>query len=87
MPLDQAAGVFSGIMRGLSKEPLYGSILQSIMRDRPSEIDYINGEIVRLGKEKKISTPLNEKIVQMVKNVEKTKKFLTIEEIISGTAN
>lgn len=87
MSLEQAANIFSGIMRNLSKEPLYGSILQSIKRGRPSEIDFINGEIVRLGKEKNIATPLNEKIVQMVKNVEKTKKFLTPEEVVVGAAN
>jgi 2-dehydropantoate 2-reductase len=48
MPLDEAAKIFSTIMLNLSKEPLYGSILQSIRRKRPSEIDYINGEFVNL---------------------------------------
>ncbi|MCX8011967.1 MAG: 2-dehydropantoate 2-reductase, partial [Desulfobacterota bacterium] len=48
LPLEQAAQIFSGIMVNLSKEPLYGSILQSIKRGRSSEIDFINGEFVKL---------------------------------------
>jgi len=50
MPFEQSAQIFSGIMANLSKEPLYGSILQSIKRGKPSEIDYINGEVVNLAR-------------------------------------
>lgn len=87
MPLEKAAGIFSGIMKGLSKEPLYGSIYQSIKRKRPSEIDYINGEVVNLAAENNLPAPLNKKIVAMVKQVEDTKQFLTKEEIINGTSD
>ena len=75
MPSASAAGVFSGIMKNLSKEPLYGSILQSIMRDRVSEVDYINGEFVRLAAEHNMCAPLNKILVDMVHQVEKNKKF------------
>lgn len=78
MPLDQAAGIINKTLTGLSKEPLYGSILQSIMRGRASEIDYINGEVVRMAR---LSAPLNAKMVEMVHQVEERKKYFTVEEI------
>lgn len=85
LPLDESAKIFSGIMTNLSKEPLYGSILQSIKRGRPSEIDYINGEFVKLAQENKLKAPLNEKLVEMVRYVEEKKKFFSKEELLSQT--
>jgi len=74
-------------MTGLSKEPLYGSILQSIKRGKLSEIDFINGAFVALGKLHSYHTPLNKKIVELVHKVETDKKFLTVEDVISKTKN
>ena len=79
--LDQAAGIINKTLTGLSKEPLYGSILQSIMRGKTSEIDFINGEVVQLGSNIKMSAPLNTKILAMVHEVERTGKFFTFEEV------
>jgi 2-dehydropantoate 2-reductase len=87
MPPKEAAKIFSGIMVNLSKEPLYGSILQSIKRNKPSEIDYLNGTFVELGKQCLYHTPLNKKLVELVHKVEKDKKFLTVEELIARTKN
>ena len=90
MPLDQAAGIINKTLTSLSKEPLYGSILQSIMRGRESEIDYINGEVVRLAKQTNLEAPLNEKIVSLVHEVEKKQKFFDpayINEVFSLGAN
>ncbi|MCK5178919.1 MAG: hypothetical protein KAR32_05255 [Candidatus Omnitrophica bacterium] len=81
MPIDQAAGIINKTLTTLSKEPLYGSILQSIMRKRPSEIDYINGEIVRLARQLQVDAPLNEKVVDMVHQVENTGEYFTIKTI------
>lgn len=81
MPLDQAAGIIHKTLTGLSKEPLYGSILQSIMRGRESEIDFINGEVVSIGKQLHAKTPLNEKMVDLVHKIEQTGKFYNIEDI------
>ncbi|MDP1853814.1 MAG: 2-dehydropantoate 2-reductase [Candidatus Omnitrophota bacterium] len=83
MPHDEAAKIFSNIMFNLSREPLYGSILQSIKRGKASEIDYINGEFVNLAKKNGISAPLNEKLTQMVHQVEKTGKFFSKEELLT----
>ncbi|HOW36162.1 MAG TPA: 2-dehydropantoate 2-reductase [Candidatus Omnitrophota bacterium] len=81
MPVDQAAGIINKTMTTLSKEPLYGSILQSILRKKVSEIDYINGEIVLLAKHSGLKVPLNRKVVEMVHEVENSGKFFSVEEI------
>lgn len=81
MPTDQAAGILSKTLTGLSREPLYGSILQSIMRGRTSEIDFINGEVVQIARAHLLEVPLNRKIVDMVHQVEETGKFFSLDEI------
>ena len=81
MPIEQAAGIINKVLTTLSKEPLYGSILQSILRKRPSEIDFINGEIVQLANHLKLSAVLNSKVVDMVHEVERTGKFFSVEEV------
>jgi len=85
IPSMEAAKIYSGIMSQLSKEPLYGSILQSIKRGKVSEIDYINGEFVKIAKSCAMNAPLNEKLVEMVHEVEKTGKFFSKEELIKST--
>ncbi len=84
LPAIEAAKIFSGIMQNLSKEPLYGSILQSIKRGKPSEIDYINGEFVRLAKTNNLRAPLNEKLVEIVHRVEQAKRFFSREELLDN---
>jgi 2-dehydropantoate 2-reductase len=61
--------------------PLLGSTLQSIQRGRPTEIDYLNGEIVELGKRSGEATPLNNQTVELVHQVERTGQFLSVQEI------
>lgn len=61
--------------------PLTGSTLQSVRRGRPTEIDYLNGEIVHLGEQVGMPTPLNSAIVEMVHKVEKTGQFITVDEL------
>jgi 2-dehydropantoate 2-reductase len=85
MPSDEAAKIFSGIMVNLSKEPLYGSILQSIKRGRSSEIDFINGEFVSLAQENALGAPLNQKLVEMVHEVERTNTFFSKEILLAET--
>jgi len=84
MPADKAAGVFSGVMSQLSKDPVYGSVLQSIKRGRNSEIDYLNGEFVSLAEKKGLSAPLNKKLVEMVHEVEANGLFFSKEELLDS---
>ncbi|MBW8016951.1 MAG: ketopantoate reductase family protein [Planctomycetes bacterium] len=46
------------------------SMLQDVRKNRPTEIDFINGAIVRLGKEYGIETPKNEWICKEITNYE-----------------
>ncbi len=46
------------------------SMLQDLERGKRTEIDYLNGAIVGLGKRKGIKTPVNETIVRIVKALE-----------------
>jgi len=81
MPIEQAAGIINKTLTTLSKEPLYGSILQSIMRGKTSEIDFINGEIAHLANHFKMPPTLNAKVVDMVHEVERTGKYFSVQEV------
>jgi 2-dehydropantoate 2-reductase len=83
MPWAEAAAIVSEITTTrLSNVPLYGSILQSIKRGRPSEIDYINGIIVKLAEQNELQAPLNKRLVAMVHEVERTGRFYSKDELI-----
>jgi 2-dehydropantoate 2-reductase len=60
---------------------LMTSTVQSLLRKQPTEIDYLNGEFVRLGEKINYPTPVNRAIVEAVKQIEKTGRFLSREEI------
>ncbi len=81
MPVEQGAQIMQKTLTGLSKEPLYGSILQSILRGKASEIDFINGEVTQLAKHLHLEAPLNRKVVGLVHQVEREKKFLEADEV------
>jgi 2-dehydropantoate 2-reductase len=46
------------------------SMLQDVESRRQTEIDYLNGGIVRFGREHGVETPLNEAVVALIKGVE-----------------
>jgi 2-dehydropantoate 2-reductase len=48
------------------------SMLQDVGARRPTEIDYLNGGIVRFGRELGVPTPLNEAILALVKGLERS---------------
>jgi 2-dehydropantoate 2-reductase len=47
-------------------------MLQDVEARRQTEIDYLNGGIVRFGKEHGVETPLNQAIWALVKGVEQS---------------
>jgi len=47
------------------------SMLQDVEAHRATEVDYLNGGIVRFGREHDVPTPLNEAILALVKGVER----------------
>jgi 2-dehydropantoate 2-reductase len=46
------------------------SLLQDVMKGRHTEVDYLNGYVVRKGREVDVPTPMNEAIVQVTKRME-----------------
>ncbi len=87
LPVKIAARLASAkVRRTASTAPVLGSTLQSLRRHRLTEIDYLNGEIVRLGTEVEVPTPLNAIMVEMVHRVEKQGRFLGVSAIRKAVA-
>jgi 2-dehydropantoate 2-reductase len=63
------------------------SMWEDLQRGRKTEIDLLNGEIVRLGASVGVPTPINERIVQLVKDAERAgaPPSLTADELTSRT--
>lgn len=55
---------------GLKYRRLKSSSLQSLERGKKTEIDWFNGYILRKAMEHQVSVPLNEKLVELVKEIE-----------------
>ena len=56
------------------------STAQDLARGKPSEIDFLNGYVVRKGAELGIPTPTNQALQVMVKLVERSKALSSSEE-------
>ena len=87
MPRPLASLILKRQIRASGSIPVYGSTLQSIKRGKKTEIDYLNGEIVRLGERTGVETPYNSLIVDLVHRVETTGKFLTAGELSEKLAH
>ena len=55
---------------GIKYRRLKSSSLQSLRRGKPTEIDYFNGYIAGRGAELGVDTPVNHRVVAMVKEIE-----------------
>ena len=62
--------------------PNPGSTLQSIRRGQLTEIDFLNGAVVAAAKQGGVEAPINEQIVALVHEVERTGAFLTPREVV-----
>jgi len=60
-------------------ETARGSMWQSLYRGRPTEIDYINGEIVNHANKHNLKAPINKKLIELVKEAEKTNNTKSYE--------
>lgn len=67
----------------MGQTPNPGSTLQSIRRGQPTEIDYLNGAVVRSGAERGVPTPVNTALVALVHEVEKTGVFLPPSAVLA----
>ena len=69
--------------RALGQTPALGSTLQSIKRGGKTEIDYLNGEVVALGKRTSIPTPYNSAVVDLVHQTEAQQQFLPVQHLLT----
>ena len=82
-PAGQAGGPGGGGPGGPDEDPLASAGLHPAepAPKPPTEIDYLNGEVVELGKKPGVPTPLNAKIVELVHQVERTGTFFNADEV------
>jgi 2-dehydropantoate 2-reductase len=80
-PLPIASAIFGSMTRSRRNADTIPSMLQSILWGKPTEIDYLNGEFVKLGKKMGVSTPYNAKVVELVREVERTHKFYSPDDL------
>ncbi len=81
IPLPISSLILKSQIRSYGKIPIWGSTLQSLKRGKNTEIDYLNGEIVNLGKKNGIPTHFNSLIVELVHQTEAAGRFLTVAEL------
>ena len=48
----------------------FSSMYQDLMKKKKTEIDFLNGKIVELGRKHHIATPINETLVSLIKSLE-----------------
>ena len=95
--LEPIPGVPLGLFKAVIKSPLpiasylleqigreittTSSTLQSLQRGRPTEIDFLNGEIVSLGEKLHSAAPCNTRVVTCIRTIEQTGRFYTYPEL------
>lgn len=66
----------------LNSIAIRGSTWQSIQRGKASEIDHLNGYVVRLGRQLGVPTPYNARVVEIVHEVERSSVFRGLADLI-----
>lgn len=66
---------------GMKYSKLKSSSLQSLERGRPTEIDCFNGYIAQKGREAGVQCPVNERLVAMVKEIERGERKICVENL------
>jgi len=63
-------GLIEAVDKEISGWENYSSMHQDLMKGRKTEIDFLNGKIVEMGKKHRIPTPINESLVSIIKFLE-----------------
>lgn len=66
----------------LGKVPNPGSTLQSVRRGQATEIDYLNGAVVRAAEKIGRSAPVNAALVELVHEVESSREYLSPTAVV-----
>jgi 2-dehydropantoate 2-reductase len=64
--------------------PNLGSTQQSVRRGQPTEIDFLNGAVVREASAAGIAAPVNAALTDLVHEVESTGVHLTTERVLTA---
>ena len=74
----------SGARRIYEKKPILFSLYQDLKRGKATEVDHINGEIVRLAQRHGIAAPWNDQVTRMVHELERAESpaFYTHEQVV-----
>jgi 2-dehydropantoate 2-reductase len=68
---------------GYKYRRLKSSSLQSLERGKKTEIDYLNGYIAKLAKQKNVPVPVNDVLLKMVKEIEAGKRKISMDNFQS----
>jgi 2-dehydropantoate 2-reductase len=71
----------------MSKTPCEGPVLGSIEHGEASEIDYQNGEMVKIAEVLGFPTPLNSLMVELVHELENTNRFISKKHFLYKVAD
>jgi 2-dehydropantoate 2-reductase len=80
-PLALAALLPRLLAKRMGHVPNPGSTLQSIRRGQATEIDFLNGAVVRVAREHGLDAPINAALVDLVHQVERTAEFVAPAEV------
>lgn len=87
LPTPIGAGILKRLMTSKSDDETMTSTLQSLKKGKKTEIDYINGEFVKLSEKSGLNAPYNKLAVELIHTIENTGKFYTPDELISKFAS
>jgi 2-dehydropantoate 2-reductase len=83
LPLWLGQALPSLMSRRIGKTPNPGSTLQSVRRGQATEIDYLNGAVVRAAQVIGRSAPVNAALVELVHEVEERGSFFAPAEVVA----
>ena len=81
LPIPLARQLPLRMVARMGQTPNPGSTLQSILRGQATEVDYLNGAVVRAADEVSMPAPVNARLVQLVHEVERSGQFLSPAEV------
>jgi len=82
LPGPLADGLPRLMARRMGAVPNPGSTLQSIRRGQPTEIDALNGAVVRRAADLGLAAPVNRALVALVHEVEESGRFLPADTVV-----
>ncbi|MCU1406665.1 MAG: 2-dehydropantoate 2-reductase [Glaciihabitans sp.] len=81
LPLPLAEQLPLRLVARMGAVPNPGSTLQSIRRGQATEIDYLNGAVVRAAEAVGLHAPINAALVELVHEVERSRQFISAADV------